>query len=269
MDEYTALAQQVAVGDGDISACLILSRDGMLLGAYPAADEVETKLAWLRFSALGEPQRGFVEFPDRIWAFVHRGPYAAFAVASPSARPGLLMDRIEQALFVAEEARTKHEPMKLGDPVSEPPTAPSSKPRTPLHPPVSQPAEARVEVPVGAAPEPVVIEAAEPPTSAAPPEQPADRSEAPTSAEPPERAADPPEEAAPAAPTPEPPPSDAASPEPPAVAVTPVSNLRREPQRLVTSGDDGDDEAEVDRVLLAKEFSGLLQVDDDPDDASS
>jgi len=42
--------------------------------------------------------------------------------------------------------------------------------------------------------------------------------------------------------------------------------LHREPQKLVgspgTQGEeDEDDEGEVDRVMLAKEFSGLLQID--------
>jgi hypothetical protein len=52
------------------------------------------------------------------------------------------------------------------------------------------------------------------------------------------------------------------------------SALKREPQRLVSSErgteDGGSDEpGEIDRVLLAKEFSGLLQVDQDPDEGSS
>jgi hypothetical protein len=63
-------------------------------------------------------------------------------------------------------------------------------------------------------------------------------------------------------------------------ATTPVvpTALRREPQRLVSSGwvtgedvpaEGGTEAAEIDRVLLAKEFSGLLQVDDGGDEGSS
>jgi hypothetical protein len=48
--------------------------------------------------------------------------------------------------------------------------------------------------------------------------------------------------------------------------------FRPEPQRLVSSNDapastaEEEDPGEVDRVLLAKEFSGLLQVDEDGDE---
>ena len=37
--------------------------------------------AWLKFITLGEPDRSFVEFPDQVWAYVHRGPFAAFGAA--------------------------------------------------------------------------------------------------------------------------------------------------------------------------------------------
>ena len=49
------------------------------------------------------------------------------------------------------------------------------------------------------------------------------------------------------------------------------SALQKTPQKLVGRGsrEGFDDDAEVDRVLLAKEFSGLLQVDVDDDEASS
>ena len=50
-----------------------------------------------------------------------------------------------------------------------------------------------------------------------------------------------------------------------------MSGLRREPQQLAGGGGetgDGDD-GEIDRVLLAKEFSGLLQLDSDGDEESS
>ena len=40
-----------------------------------------------------------------MWAYVQRGPYAAFVVAEPGIRPGVLVDQLEQALLVAEEGR--------------------------------------------------------------------------------------------------------------------------------------------------------------------
>ena len=143
MDDYSALAQRVAVSVGDVRGCLILSRDGMVLGAYPEDDETQAKPAWLRFAALGDPERSFVAFPDQVWVFCHRGPYASFAVAEASIRPGLLLDTMEQALLAAEESRTTREPLRL----PELNAAPSSKPRTTMHPATAdQNADRKVEV---------------------------------------------------------------------------------------------------------------------------
>ena len=57
-----------------MSGALILSRDGLVLGAHPNEDESLAKQAWLKFVTLGEPDRSFVEFPDQVWAYVKRGP---------------------------------------------------------------------------------------------------------------------------------------------------------------------------------------------------
>ena len=227
MDDYSALAQRIAVSVSGVSGALILSKDGLVLGAYPNEDESLAKPAWLRFIALGEPERSFVEFSDTVWAYVKRGPYAAFATAEAGTRPGVLVDQMEQVLLVVEEGRTRREPMRVPDANA----APSGKPRTSLHPQFGKPAPAEAaEVSVAAAPsadavtaasqEPIVVEpAAEPP---APPAAPA-----------------PPEESASPAPAETPPPRPSNSEE---------------------------DDSEVDPILLAKEFSGLLQLDSDDDD---
>ena len=104
MDEFSTLAHRIAGGDADVRGCLILSREGMIVGSFPD-DESVARSAWVRFAALGDPDRSFVQFPDQLWVYVHRGPYAAFVVAGSSVRPGLLMDRLDQALLIAEEAR--------------------------------------------------------------------------------------------------------------------------------------------------------------------
>ena len=62
---------------------------------------------------------------------MRRGPYAAFAVAGPGARPGLVIDQMDQVLLAAEEARSRHEGLRG---VEVQPTAPVSKPRSHLHP---------------------------------------------------------------------------------------------------------------------------------------
>jgi len=246
MDDYAALAQRISVGVSGVSGALILSRDGMVLGAYPNEDESLAKPAWLKFITLGEPDRSFVEFPDQVWAYVKRGPYAAFATAEPGTRPGVLVDQMEQALLVAEEGRSRRDTLRVPDSSG----APSGKPRTSLHPQGDKP-------PVE--PEPVEVVAAD---RAAEADEPQDRrgfAKGPGSAAP---------VAAPEADVPEAVDPEAAGSPP---AEPPPSALQKTPQKLVGRGsrEGFDDDAEVDRVLLAKEFSGLLQVDVDDDEGSS
>jgi hypothetical protein len=254
MDDYSALAQRIAVSVSGVSGALILSRDGLVLGAHPNEDESLAKPAWLKFITLGEPDRSFVEFPDQVWAYVKRGPYAAFATAEAGTRPGVLVDQMEQVLLLAEEGRTRRDTLRVPDASS----APTSKPRTSLHP-QDKPAPAEV----GAVGAEEALVAAEAPT---------DRggfSKRPGGG----KGGDTPVDGGAAAAAD---PQVAEAPEP----VAPVpSALKKQPQKLVGSpgGTDAgsaaggafDDEAEVDRVLLAKEFSGLLQVDSDDDEGSA
>jgi hypothetical protein len=262
MDEYAALAQRFVLSMTDVRGCLVLSRDGLVLGAYPEEDETAVKPAWLKFVTLGEVRKSFVELSDQIWAYVYRGPYAIFVVAGPSVRPGVLIDQLEQALHTAEEGRAKRDPLKVPDA----PAAPTGKPRTPLHPQADREPAPVAEVtaaepahdrrlwstrPLATTPSPG--EAAEVGTGWP---KPAASSETPDHAAVPESSAT------------VPPAEDLAA------AEAARSALKREPQRLVSSergtGDGGADEpGEIDRVLLAKEFSGLLQVDKDPDEGSS
>ena len=189
MEDFSALASRIAIGVGGVRGCLILSRDGLVLGSFPPGDEDLVKPAWLRFAALGDPEKGFLQYGEETWVYVRRGPYAAFALAEPSVRAGLVIEQLEQALLTAEEARAKREALKIPDA----PSAPSGKPRTSLH---------KEQKP-------------------APATQPAAQAEQP--------AVQPGALTAPVAPAP------AASPE------------------------SEEEEGEVDRVLLAQEFSRLLQ----------
>jgi hypothetical protein len=234
MDDYNALAHRVAVTVGDVRGCLILSRDGLVLGSYPEDDEGVAKPAWLRFAALGSPEKSVVEFPDQIWTYVHRGAYAAFAIAGTSIRPGVLIDLLEQALLTAEEARSKREPMKLTEAVG---SAPSSKPRTAMHP------EAR----------PVVLEPADARSRAAA----ADAAKMSARAGAPQRPPAKGPEGSPGGPG-----------RPPGPPKPPAEPAKEPPHhapelKLMSSAksdrDEGEEESEVDRVMLAQEFSRLLQ----------
>ncbi len=130
MEDLSALAARIAASVGALRGCLILSRDGLVLGSFPNTDGALAKPAWLRFAALGEPDKGFLQFGSEVWCYARRGPYAAFAVAGGSVRPSLVMDQMEIALVQAEESRAKVGPLR----VPEPPAASLSKPRAPLHP---------------------------------------------------------------------------------------------------------------------------------------
>jgi hypothetical protein len=242
MDDYSGLAARVAAGVGGLRGCLILSRDGLVLGAHPDDDESVAKPSWLRFATLGEPERSFVEFGDQIWVYVHRGPYAAFAVAEAGVRPGLVIDQLEQGLLMAEESRTKREGLRAPD------AAPAAAgPRTPLHPPTPSSTPVPVVVPAAA-------EAAGPPADRPAPTRPPSPTE-PAPGDPAAPADDPSTDA----PTSEPEPGSPRR-EAPKLMTTPVTPKR---------GSGGDDEAEVDKVLLAQEFSGLLQDLGSDDEGSS
>ena len=140
MEDFNALASSLAQGVGDVRGCLILSRDGLVLGAHPAEAEGVTTPAWVRFAAIGDPERGFAQFGTETWCYVRRGPYAGFALVGPGARPGLVIDHMDQVLLAAEEGRSRHEGLRGTEavPVA---VAPQSKPRSHLHPehPTSEP----------------------------------------------------------------------------------------------------------------------------------
>ena len=291
MDDYSELAQRISVSVPEVRGCLILSRDGMVLGAYPDEDESLAKGAWLRFIVLGEPEKSFVQFADQTWAFVRRGPYAAFAVADAGVRPGVIVDQLEQAMLTAEEGRTRRDTLRVPDAAN----APSGKPRTSLHPGggkdgkdgkegkgkdkdkdrdkgkgVEVAAEAaafRSTAPQGVAPAAAAPEGAW--SHGAPSITGGDHGNAAPSEAPPVEAIPHvpgfPGDGQPAAP--QIPPVDTP---PPTPSAEPVTALKREPQRLIGTGSgDGAEESEVDRVLLAKEFSGLLQMDSGDDEGSS
>jgi hypothetical protein len=235
MSDYSALAHRVSLTTAGIRGCLMLSRDGMVLGAHPEGElEEDLRAAWVRFAGVGDPERSYVEFPDQIWAFVRRGSYAAFAVAEVGVRPGVLVDTLEQALMSAEQERMfDRETMRL----PEAPSAPSGKPRTSLHKPDRQPTPEPEPVIVRSEATDAAVEASEDAVEAA--------VDAVASTPPPEAAG----------PTDEPDETSSEEAEAPADAVPEAQEGKEE-------------ESEVDRILLAKEFAGLLQVPREDDEAS-
>jgi hypothetical protein len=232
MNDYSLLAQRVSMSLTGVRGCLMLSRDGMVLGAHPEGEaESQIRSSWVRFAAVGDAERSYVEFPDRVWAFVRRGAYSAFAVADPGVRPGVLVDLLEQALMAGEQGRASdREHLRL----PEMPSAPSGKPRTSLHKQervVRGPAPGSSEGPPAAATDDSADEASA-----------GDDSRDARSEGGPDAARDPTAEHDPAAPS--------------------------DPEPDLPSRVERQDEGEVDRILLAKEFAGLLQVPKEDDEAS-
>lgn len=110
--DFGALTNAVVAGVPDVRSCLMVSRDGLALGASPAAEEDRTLEVWTRIGSLGDVERGFITVRDEIWVFSRRGTYGAVATASPTARPGLILDRLEQMVLMAEEARVRKEGLR-------------------------------------------------------------------------------------------------------------------------------------------------------------
>ena len=130
MEDFNALAMSLGAGMADVRGCLILSGDGLVLGAHPAEAERTTTLAWVRFAAIGDPERGFAQFGTETLCYVRRGPYAGFAVAGPGARPGLMIAHMEQVLLEAEQSRWRDEWLRgTEDATVAPRSEPSSSPQ--------------------------------------------------------------------------------------------------------------------------------------------
>jgi hypothetical protein len=129
MDDFNALAARMAGVVDDVRGCLIVSRDAMVLGAYPEDAETALKPAWLRFCALGDAERGFVHIGAELWSFARRGRHAAFVVTGAATRPGLVLDHIDQALALADEARSDRGGLKLPEAATPARTTPTTEPR--------------------------------------------------------------------------------------------------------------------------------------------
>jgi len=288
MEDFNALALLLAQGMADVRGCLILSRDGLVLGAYPAESERTTTRAWIRFATVGDPESGFVQFGTETWCYVRRAPYAGFAVAGAEERAGLVIDHMEQVLLAAEESRSRQEGLRATEAAT---MAPRSEPTSYLdlaHPP-PDPLVIDASAPVversstGDSPDPPpTLSSTEPETIDEPVRDDAETDKRPADpfaeleggANEPE--ADSPWEPTPPVPLPErerwprpdPPPDAEPELEPideadegPGAGPEPGPGAGFEPKDHAEEKDD-----DVDRFSLAREFGRLLQGDEDPTD---
>ncbi len=278
--DFGGLAARMAGGLDGVRACLIVSRDGLSLGAHPAAEEHRAREAWDAVQSVGDVHRGFAEVGQELWAVARRGPYAAIMVASPEVRPGLLLDRMDTHLLAAERLRARS--AEEGPEAQAIRSEPARRPRTPLHPePKPEPKETRpTHEPVNPALEGLagrlVDLSSVGPRKADDQGGPEEPSELPTE-DSPVPAPSAPEPAAPAAPAaiaPVATPSVAMKSSAPPAAAPPVAEAREEtraPDGLgaaqpgrserpepATPSTQQESEREVDRIALAREFSRLL-----------
>src|SRR6266508_5401179 len=83
--DFAEIAARAAAWADDVRACLILSADGLTLGAFPAEQEAAARDVWSRLAGTGHPARGFLEFGTETWACVRRGGYSGVLIASVGA----------------------------------------------------------------------------------------------------------------------------------------------------------------------------------------
>lgn len=102
--DLDTLAARLLADLDDARACLLGSADGNMtsVAVAPVEQARAARAVWSRLRALGAPTRGFLVVEDEMWAFVSKGSGVGLVVASPSATPGLLLDRLEMTLQTAE-----------------------------------------------------------------------------------------------------------------------------------------------------------------------
>src|SRR5438093_5934360 len=131
--DFAALARSMAAVPG-ARACLVVSREGLPLAAVQEALEADATAALNRLAALGEVEKGFVAMGSDMWVFARRGPYSALVLAEPSARPGVILTQLEQALLAADEDRVRgREEMRAASRQASGESGAPARFRAPLH----------------------------------------------------------------------------------------------------------------------------------------
>jgi hypothetical protein len=251
MDDYAALVERVCFVLPKVLGCLLLSEDGLVLCASPEDGNV-AEAAWRHFFAIQEPVRGFLAFADQNWVYVRHGAYAVFVVADVGVRPGVLVDQLEQVLTTAVTgaAETFHVPEAVSPaPLSV--AAPTPVPMPASIPPAREPAPIPAPGPeavVRDVPEVRPVADVEPIAVAVEVEPKKGESKKGDSKKGDAKKA---EAAPPLA--------------PPAASAAMAGSWAQ----VGVADRSDDDDGEVDRVQLAQEFSGLLQMDRADDEASS
>ena len=132
MDEYAALAQRFVLSMTDVRGCLVLSRDGLVLGAYPGGrrDRRQAGLAEVRDARRG-PEELRRARRTRSGRTSSGGPTPCSWWPGRPCGPGVLIDQLEQALL-DRRGGPRPDASRSRFP-TRPPRPPGSR-GTPLHP---------------------------------------------------------------------------------------------------------------------------------------
>lgn len=281
--DFASLAAQIAADVPGLRGCIIVSRDGLVLGAYPHEGESILRPAWLRFGSMGAVEKGFIQFPGELWVYASHGPYASFATADQTSRPGFVLDQMQQLLASAQESRaaaqqgvTIPESPVVQQPMAAPAQPPMQAPPV-AQPPVAQPPVAQPPAAPPPAPAPVADPGYAQPPQTVPPVPP-EPVQAPPQAAPPQPATPP---------AAQPPQPEPAATEPPPVPVAPGPPVgyhadyggsepaapaapETAPDQVPAPALQAADDIQIDRVALAQEFASLLAETgyDDEDDSA-
>lgn len=122
--DFSGLAAR-AVGGMDGAACVIATRDGLALGAFPAGEEARILSRWAELGpGATAALRGFLVLNGQAWVIATTRRYVGVAVVPSATRPGLMLQQLEAALEESE----------VGGEVPERPPAPFHTIRTPTAP---------------------------------------------------------------------------------------------------------------------------------------
>lgn len=86
----------------NLTGCM-LARDGLILEVVPESQQTAIRGAWMRFSAVGGFEKGYLQFDGELWICVQKGPYELFVLARPGAKPGLILDVAHDCLERVED----------------------------------------------------------------------------------------------------------------------------------------------------------------------
>src|SRR3972149_2528034 len=133
MEDFSALASRIAVGVGEVRGCLILSRDGLVLGSFPAGDESVAKPAWLRFAGVGGPGEGAPP-PGEEPRAKREALKIPDVPAAPSGKPRTSLHKEQKSAPVAPVAQPAAAEEQAGTPQPEGPAPAAPAAPTPVKP---------------------------------------------------------------------------------------------------------------------------------------